>query len=195
MLAFLLRLASGILWIPLLLSAVLLALGDVLRGRRRAAIPATAPRRPWAPFARRAREPEPATPARPTRPTADAAACRAALARALDADPDHRRRYRYVARLEAKLASHGLGVLDTAPVPGLRRALGEFEGMVRNWSDPALAELRSRLAVAVAQRGSGSAVWKASVSVAPIARAARRAIARASAFRASRAVDLDAVTR
>jgi hypothetical protein len=190
MLAALLRLASGILWVPLVLSAVVLAAGDVLRGllpvawRRRR--PAGAP-------ARAARDADAG--ARPSRPAADSAACLAALARALDADPDHRGRHRYLARLEAKLASHGLRVLERAPVPGLRRALGEFEGMVRNWSDPALAELRSRLAVAVAERGSASAVWKASATVAPLARAARHAIARASAFRASRAVDLDAATR
>ena len=86
-------------------------------------------------------------------------------------------------------------MLDKAPLPGLKRALGEFEGMVRNWSDPVLAELRSRLAVAVMERGSAGLVWKASATIAPLARAARNALARASTFRATRAVDLDAVTR
>jgi hypothetical protein len=117
------------------------------------------------------------------------------LGRALDTDPANRARYRYLARLETKLAGHGLLVLEKAPLAGLKRALGELEGMVRNWSDPVLAELRSRLAVAVMERGSAGLVWKASATIAPLARAARNAIARASTFRASRAVDLDAMTR
>lgn len=196
MLAPLLRVVSSILWVPLVLSAVLLAVGDVLFGcrrsasrrRRRADSEAARPRRTL-------RDPALPPPVAVRSERSDPAAMAAALGRALDADPEHRRRYRYIARLEKKMSSHGLLVLEKAPLPGLKRALGELEGMVRNWSDADLAELRSRLAVTVTERGSAGIVWKASVTIAPLARAARNAIARASTFRASRQLDLDAVTR
>ena len=41
----------------------------------------------------------------------------------------------------------------------LRRALAQFEAIVTNWSQPDLADLRSRMAVAVSTRDSGAAMW------------------------------------
>ena len=64
----------------------------------------------------------------------------------------------------------GQRALEAVPVDHLRRALNEFEAMVRNWSSPALADLRSRMAVTLADRTSASSVWIAANSVAPAIR-------------------------
>ena len=51
------------------------------------------------------------------------------------------------------------------PVDQLRRALREFEALVRNWSSASLADLRSRMAVVLADRSSASSVWIAANTV------------------------------
>jgi hypothetical protein len=52
------------------------------------------------------------------------------------------------------LAKHGLKALDEVPVEVLSTALKQFESIVVNWSDPHLAELRSKMAVAEIDRSN-----------------------------------------
>jgi hypothetical protein len=86
-------------------------------------------------------------------------AMRLELGKVLDADESHRRTYRHLARFERKLDKYGLRTLQYLPVDQLRRALREFEALVRNWSSASLADLRSRMAVVLADRASASSVW------------------------------------
>lgn len=75
--------------------------------------------------------------------------------------------FAHLARFERKFSQRGLRALDELPVDQLRRALADFESMVRNWSSPALADLRSRMAVHLADRASASTMWIAVNSIAP----------------------------
>jgi hypothetical protein len=86
-------------------------------------------------------------------------AMRVELGKALDADDSHRQTYRHLARFERKLDKYGLRTLEQFPVDELRRALREFEALVRNWSSASLADLRSRMAVVLADRSSAASVW------------------------------------
>ena len=86
-------------------------------------------------------------------------AMRVELGKVLDADEGHRQTYRHLARFERKLDKYGLRTLQYLPVDQLRRALREFEALVRNWSSSSLADLRSRIAVVLADRASASSVW------------------------------------
>lgn len=113
--------------------------------------------RPPSPEAQRTR-PEPAI--RSLQASIDAVRqMRVELGRVLDADESHRQTYRHLARFERKLERYGLTTLERLPVDQLRRALREFEALVRNWSSTDLADLRSRMAVVLADRASGSSVW------------------------------------
>jgi hypothetical protein len=51
------------------------------------------------------------------------------------------------------------------PVKRLRRALAQLEAIVINWSDPNLADLRSRMAVAVSTRDSAAALWAPAATI------------------------------
>jgi hypothetical protein len=92
-------------------------------------------------------------------------AMRVELGKVLDADESHRRTYRHLARFERKLDKYGLRTIEQLPIDQLRRALREFEALVRNWSSASLADLRSRMAVVLADRSSASSVWIAANSV------------------------------
>ena len=128
-------------------------------------------------------------------------AMRLELGKALDGDDSHRQTYRHLARFERKFDKHGLRTIEQLPVEQLRRALREFEALVRNWSSPSLADLRSRMAVVLADRASGSSVWIAANSVdgaqrhgpgiaMPLPAGSRPAAARAAAQRAGRHVGM-----
>ena len=86
-------------------------------------------------------------------------AMRVELGKVLDADDSHRKAYRYLARFERKFDKYGLRTLQYLPADQLGRALREFEALVRNWSSASLADLRSRMAVVLADRTSASSVW------------------------------------
>jgi hypothetical protein len=86
-------------------------------------------------------------------------AMRVELGKVLDGDESYRQTYRNLARFERKLDKYGLQTLERLPVDQLRRALREFEALVRNWSSTSLADLRSRMAVVLADRASASSVW------------------------------------
>jgi len=92
-------------------------------------------------------------------------AMQAGLRAVLDADESHRRVYRHLDRFERKFAKYGLLTIERLPVDQLGRGLAEFEALVRNWSSPNLADLRSRMAVVLADRSSAASVWIAGNSV------------------------------
>lgn len=77
---------------------------------------------------------------------------RLALKRLLDDVPEHRRTLRHLAYIEHGLEKKGLHALHKVPYDVLQRALLQFEGLVINWSDEALATLRSKMAVALIER-------------------------------------------
>ncbi len=86
-------------------------------------------------------------------------AMRVELGKVLDGDDSYRQTYRNLARFERKLDKYGLRTIEQFPVDQLRRALREFEALVRNWSSTSLADLRSRMAVVLADRSSAASVW------------------------------------
>lgn len=109
-------------------------------------------------------------------PEARAAAARRAelsamlgeLAQCLDADPDIRPELRHLAYLETTLLQQGLLALDTVPLEVLRKALAQFEGLVCNWTPRGLATLRSKMAVAVNERGLDGDAAAAADSATPL---------------------------
>jgi hypothetical protein len=107
----------------------------------------------------------PSGPAR-KRSAADVKGMRRELAAMLDEHEGSREVFRYLAHFERQLGKSGLRVLDEMSVKRLRRALAQFEAIVTNWSSTNLADLRSRMAVAISVRDSGAGVWlpKATIS-------------------------------
>ena len=92
-------------------------------------------------------------------PPPDVKAMRRELSAVLDAHKGSREVFRYLAHFERQLAKRGLRTLDEMAVKRLRRALAQFEAIVTNWSPPNLADLRSRMAVAVSVRDSAGEMW------------------------------------
>ncbi len=92
-------------------------------------------------------------------------AMRTELRRVLDDDESHRHTFRHLARFERKFEKYGLVTIERLPVDQVRRALREFEALVRNWSSPSLADLRSRMAVVLADRSSAASMWIAANSI------------------------------
>ena len=148
---------AAVFTVPLFLSSLLLrALNAVLKsGKRpptrrkgqRASVPTPAQIPP----------PEPGAPQKKS--AAEVKAMRRELSAVLDAHEGSREVFRYLAHFERRFAKGGLATLDDMQAPRLRRALAQFEAIVTNWSSPRLAELRSRMAVAVIARDSGSTMW------------------------------------
>lgn len=131
-------------------------------------------------------------PLRVKSPSASAVrAMRDEMRRVLDADETHRLVFRHLARFERKFAKSGLRAIEEVPVDQLRRALKDFEALVRNWSSASLADLRSRMAVTLSDRSSAASVWIAANSVSsefrprPESMRARLARGTQSAFRMS----------
>ncbi len=154
--ALLQRLCAVLLWLPLLICSPILR-SSAARRRRARARRAAALIAEVAPEPRRAKRP----------PAALLRSMRDELRHELARNAAEGRAYLQLARFERQFSKVGLRVLDAVPVDHLRRALREFESMVRNWSSPALADLRSRMAVTLADRTSASSVWIAVNSVAP----------------------------
>jgi hypothetical protein len=124
----------------------------------------------------------------------DLSGMRRELAVVLDAHEGSRSVFRYLAHFERRLASKGLEVLDEMSVQHLRRALAQFEAIITDWSPVHLAELRSRMAVALSARDSGAAMWKPAQTLSqtyepkPMPLVARAGSDR-TASRAGRAID------
>lgn len=108
---------------------------------------------------------------------AAATACLARMSEALrallDEHAGNRQVFRHLAAFERVFARKGLGAIERLSATDLRNALDEFESMVRNWSSAGLADLRSRIAVALIERNSAASVWIDANSVQPDARPAR----------------------
>jgi hypothetical protein len=79
------------------------------------------------------------------------------LAEVLDAQPDTRATLRHLVFVEHALRKKGMRALRKLPLDVLQRALDQFEGLVTNWSPEGLANLRSKMAVAVIERETGPA--------------------------------------
>ncbi|HEX2539509.1 MAG TPA: hypothetical protein VHM00_00325 [Caldimonas sp.] len=150
------RLCAALLALPLLLCSPILR-SSAARRRRASARRAAASIAEVAPEPRRAKRP----------PAALLRSMRDELRHELARNAAEGNAYPHLARFERQFSKVGLRVLEAVPVDHLRRALREFEAMVRNWSSPALADLRSRMAVTLADRTSASSVWIAANSVAP----------------------------
>jgi hypothetical protein len=74
------------------------------------------------------------------------------LAEVLDEMPDVRESLRHLVFVEQSLQQQGLAALYQVPQDVLHTALDQFEGLISNWSPAGLASLRSRMAVALADR-------------------------------------------
>lgn len=77
---------------------------------------------------------------------------RLALQQLLGRHPQARAIVRHLAFFDRSFRRDGLLAFDTVPLDVLRTALEQFEMLVTNWADRGLAELRSRMALAVADR-------------------------------------------
>lgn len=77
---------------------------------------------------------------------------RAELAALLNELPETRLTLRHLVFVEQALAKKGLRALHKVPLDVLQRALEQLEGLVTNWSPVGLANLRSKMAVAVLDR-------------------------------------------
>lgn len=83
---------------------------------------------------------------------AELALMREQLGALLSELPETRRALRALVVLEQLLAKKGMRALRKMPLDVLKRALEQFEGLVTNWSPVGLANLRSKMAVAVIER-------------------------------------------
>jgi hypothetical protein len=77
---------------------------------------------------------------------------RAELAALLNELPETRQTMRHLVFVEQALGKKGLRALHKLPLDVLQRALEQLEGLVVNWSPVGLANLRSKMAVAVLDR-------------------------------------------
>ena len=66
--------------------------------------------------------------------------------------PGRRRAMRHLVLVEQALGERGFGALHTLPIDVLRHALSQLEGLVTNWSPEGLANVRSKMAVAIIDR-------------------------------------------
>lgn len=66
--------------------------------------------------------------------------------------PQSRSALRHLVLVEGAVAKKGLRVLHKLPLEVLQRGLEQLEGLVTNWSPEGLANLRSKMAVAVLDR-------------------------------------------
>ena len=156
MTALLVRLCALLLALPLLLCKPILNSGAARRRRASA-------RRAAALIG----EVAPAPPPPRKVPSTVLRGMRDELRRELAVQAANGRQFPHLARFERRFSKLGLGALEAVPVDQLRRALSEFETMVRNWSSAHLADLRSRMAVTLADRNSAASVWIAVNSVSP----------------------------
>jgi hypothetical protein len=74
------------------------------------------------------------------------------LAAVLDEMPETRSTLRHLVFVEHALSRKGWRALHKLPLDVLQRALDQLEGLVQNWSPEGLANLRSKMAVAIIDR-------------------------------------------
>jgi hypothetical protein len=76
-----------------------------------------------------------------------------ALKAVLDQNPDHRHVLRHLVYFEAAFKRKRMRVLNELPIEVLQKALDQFEMLVSDWSHEGLSTLRSRMSLALIQRG------------------------------------------
>lgn len=76
----------------------------------------------------------------------------------LDAEPESRLTLRHLVFVEDAVRRTGLRALAELPLQVLRRAHLQLEGLVVNWSPVGLANLRSKMAVAIVERSRGEVI-------------------------------------
>lgn len=104
----------------------------------------------------------PAATATPPGPdTSPSDAMRMALKGLLNEKPENRQVLRHLVYFETAFKRKGLRALSEVPVDVLQRALDQFEMLVKNWSHESLAELRSKMSVALVSRGKLAAQRRA----------------------------------
>lgn len=101
-------------------------------------------------------------PAKPKRPSRNEQADRkqreelelvkSQLAALLDEQAETRHTLRHLVFVEQAVVKKGFKALHKLPVDVLQRALDQLEGLVTNWSPEGLANLRSKMAVAILDR-------------------------------------------
>jgi hypothetical protein len=74
------------------------------------------------------------------------------LKQLLDEIPESRGTLKQLVFVEHALQKKGLKALHKLPLPVLQKALEQLEGLVTNWSPAGLANLRSKMAVAIIDR-------------------------------------------
>jgi hypothetical protein len=77
------------------------------------------------------------------------------LADVLNEQPETRASMRHLVFVEYSLTRRGLKALRKMPLDVLKKALEQFESLVTNWSPEGLANLRSKMAVAIIDRENG----------------------------------------
>jgi hypothetical protein len=70
----------------------------------------------------------------------------------LDEVPETRAALKQLVFVEHALQKKGLKALHKLPLPVMQKGLEQFEGLVTNWSPAGLANLRSKMAVAIIDR-------------------------------------------
>ena len=182
------RLCGTVLSVPLLISKPILRFVEARKRKSGAYRLRPSPR----PF----QGTQPGTP-RVKQPTStELRAMRDEMRRVLDEEETNRQVFRHLARFERKFAKSGMRTVEELPVDELRRALKDFEALVRNWSSASLADLRSRMAVTLADRTSAASMWIAANSVSstyrprPESMAARLARSAGTAFRRSQQTEV-----
>jgi len=93
-----------------------------------------------------------AVPAQPDKATLELEAMRAELKQVLTAHPMTRKLMRHLVYVDAAIQRQGLAALKEVPVEVLSKAVEQLESLVTNWSNVRLAELRSKMSVAVVER-------------------------------------------
>jgi hypothetical protein len=83
---------------------------------------------------------------------AELALIRTQLAELLDTMPETRQAMKHLVFVEQALGKKGLKALHKLPLGVLQAALTQLEGLVTNWSPVGLANLRSKMAVAIIDR-------------------------------------------
>lgn len=79
----------------------------------------------------------------------------------LDEIPETRGTLKQLVFVEHALQKKGLKALHKLPLPVLQKALEQLESLVTNWSPAGLANLRSRMAVAIIDREHQDPDWEA----------------------------------
>ncbi|MBW8830342.1 MAG: hypothetical protein JF606_13065 [Burkholderiales bacterium] len=111
---------------------------------------------------------------------AEAAPLKNALNKLLDSHRMTRQVMRHLAYFERALTTHGMQAMSEVPVEVLVASLEQLDSIISNWSNHHLAELRSKMAVAVMERSRDSFHGATGEQLSNFATASRLEVADAS---------------